>query len=237
MDNIDVEMAQIPKEDQQLKPLTDRENASKINKSKNPNLSIINHTSFLGEIRKEALATREAVQKSHDFIREAMENMKKELVKDVIMELNPRFIVLEELLKEIKEDKKCESESGDSDNDNEEEEEEEIHQENENTPAQQENQQPAQHRGEENNREIINNNHHGRRYNRGRGQNARRPRDSRLFYLLRQIDRERGFDTGYDRYRPYYPRDRGEFNREGYRGRNDFIYKIYKKYPFIIFMT
>uniref|UniRef100_A0A1I8BC51 RNA-directed DNA polymerase n=1 Tax=Meloidogyne hapla TaxID=6305 RepID=A0A1I8BC51_MELHA len=189
------------------------------------------------EIRKEALATREAVQKSHDFIREAMENMKKELVKDVIMELNPRFIVLEELLKEIKEDKKCESESGDSDNDNEEEEEEEIHQENENTPAQQENQQPAQHRGEENNREIINNNHHGRRYNRGRGQNARRPRDSRLFYLLRQIDRERGFDTGYDRYRPYYPRDRGEFNREGYRGRNDFIYKIYKKYPFIIFMT
>nr|CAD2178901.1 unnamed protein product [Meloidogyne enterolobii] len=213
-----------PKEDQQQKPLMDRENALKNAKSKSSNLSIINYTSFLGEIRKEGLSTRVTVQKSHDFIREAMETIKKELVKDILIELNPRFNILEELLKEIKEElptKKGESESGDSDNEDEEEEEEGQQENRENPPpAQQENQRPAQPHGEENNREV-NNHNHGRRFYRGNGQNARRPRDSRLFYLLRQLDRERGSDAGYDRYRPYYPRDRGEFNRNEYRGRND----------------
>lgn len=106
MANIDEIMDVQQKEDQQQKPLNERENISKNPKNKNSsNISIINTASFLGKIRKEAQTTRETVQKSHDFIREAMISMKKEIVNDVLQELNPRLNELEDLLKEVKNDK------------------------------------------------------------------------------------------------------------------------------------
>ena len=106
MANIDEIMDVQQKEDQQQKPLNERENISKNPKNKNSsNISIINTASFLRKIRKEAQTTRETVQKSHDFIREAMISMKKEIVNDVLQELNPRLNELEDLLKEVKNDK------------------------------------------------------------------------------------------------------------------------------------
>ena len=105
MANIDEIIDVQQKEDQQQKPLNERENISKNPKNKNSsNISIIN-TASLRKIRKEAQTTRETVQKSHDFIREAMISMKKEIVNDVLQELNPRLNELEDLLKEVKNDK------------------------------------------------------------------------------------------------------------------------------------
>ena len=200
----------------QKEPLIDRENVPKTSGKikNNSNISIINHTSLLGVIQKEALATRETVQKSHDYIREAMLTLKKEIVSDVLQELNPRLNELEDLLKEVKNEIATKDGESDFESDSEHEaenpEEAEIQQENQQNPA-------------ENLRggEVEANNNRGRgRERRGRGQYSR-PRDSRIFYLLRQLDRERGLEMANDRFRPYRPRERGENNRDGYRRRNE----------------
>ncbi|CAK5074153.1 unnamed protein product [Meloidogyne enterolobii] len=232
MDDINNINMEEPKEEQQTtkEPLMDRENnlVKNTSKAKNnsSNVSIINHTSFLALIQKEGKSTRETVQKSHDFIREAMLTLKNEIVGDVLQALNPQLSNFEDLLKEIKNEiTNNEENNSDSISVNEEINNEEEMQENLENPAEILRGGEANNR-EENatNREGNNNNNRGRG-GRGRAQN-RRSRDSRLFFLLRQIDRERGHEMARDRFRPYYPRGRGDYNNNQYnnnnfRGRNN----------------
>ncbi|CAK5100225.1 unnamed protein product [Meloidogyne enterolobii] len=91
--------------EQQENPPLDKESAQKkcAKPKKLPsNISLINQTSFLETIREESKSTRETVQNAHDYIREALISLKKEIVNDVIQELNPRLTEIEEILKEVK---------------------------------------------------------------------------------------------------------------------------------------
>ena len=227
MSSTDILMDQLFGEDgeQQEPPLDKESNQKNFNKTKRAtnNLALINKTSFLEAIREESKTTRETVQKSHDYIREALVSLKKEIVSEVIQKLNPRLTELEELLKEVKNKIAVKNDENESESGSDESEihEEEIQNEQQQQP---ENIPPAENeRGEVQNRdrapvnrggEFVRNNRRGARENRGgRG----RARDSRIFYLLRQLENE-GFNRApaRERWSPY--RENNYSNRNRYGG-------------------
>ena len=172
------------------------------------------NNTLLDSFQKESEITREVIKKAHDHIREALSVQNKAIVQEILHEINPRFVEIENSLVELKNAVRAlsanESET-DSDSDsvngqeNDEIEEEPLIQEN---SQQQAAQQPERENGQENRREARE-----RGNNRGRPRGGPRARDARIFFLLRQLERERAFG-GNNRFDPYLP------GRGGYGGGN-----------------
>nr|CAD2181855.1 unnamed protein product [Meloidogyne enterolobii] len=64
------------------------------NKKKNNNL--------FESIQKENEQIKEAIRKTHDFIREAIVDQSKEVVKEILQQVNPRFLEIENSILELK---------------------------------------------------------------------------------------------------------------------------------------
>jgi len=160
------------------------------NKKKNNNLFEV--------IQKENEEIKEILKKTHDYIREAIVDQSKEVVAEILQQINPRLEEIENKLEEIKSEIRTIATSNEGEGESEaggniEEEQVEQQQQNIQPPLQQnQNRQEA--------REVVN--------GRGRARGNSRARDARMFYLLRQLDRERGFN---DRYSPF--RGNGGGNR------------------------
>uniref|UniRef100_A0A915MG31 Uncharacterized protein n=3 Tax=Meloidogyne TaxID=189290 RepID=A0A915MG31_MELJA len=177
--------------------------------------------------KKECQKVRETMINIHDKIREEMKEMKKEIVSEVLHSICP---VLEEIKGTLNElvpkienlENKSDSELSES-----EDEEEEKDPSRENKMEEQ----PAAHG---NRGENIRENHAGTsRENRGenardnRGGNRGRPRgrarNSRLFYLLRQLENEQYRNSTRGRYTPYQEENHRYYrNNDGnprYQGR------------------
>ena len=218
----EVNMEELFGENEQIEnpPLVKESPQKKGAKPKKPpsNISLINTTSFLETIREESKSTRETVQNAHDYIREALISLKKEIVNDVIQELNPRLNEIEELLKEVKTEitaKNGEPESESDSNESEDDQEENRNEVNNQPAGNNRGEAPIRGRARVNRGgEGIrgNNNFRARESRGGRGSG----RDARVFYLMRQLGKE-GFGraNARDRWSPYqdYSRNGGSSRR------------------------
>jgi len=142
------------------------------------------------------------IGKIEEKIIKAIVDQSKEVVAEILQQINPRFEEIENKLEEIKSEIRNIATSNEGEGESEaggniEEEQVEQQQQNIQPPLQQnQNRQEA--------REVVN--------GRGRARGNSRARNARMFYLLRQLDRERGFN---DRYSPF--RGNGGGNRRQQR--------------------
>uniref|UniRef100_A0A914P1H9 Uncharacterized protein n=1 Tax=Meloidogyne incognita TaxID=6306 RepID=A0A914P1H9_MELIC len=180
------------------------------NKKKNNNLFEL--------VQKENEQIKEVIKKTHDFIREAIVDQSKEVVKEILQQVNPRFIEIENSILELKNAVQALSAESEISSDSVSvmgPEEEEV----EGEPiVNEEQQQNAQRHvpieNQQNNRIDARDGPQNRREARGRGNDRGRPRvgrsarDARLFFLLRQLERERANE----RFSPY------RHSRGGYGG-------------------
>ena len=168
-------------------------------------------------IQKESENTREVIKKSHDHIREALSAQNKAIVEEILHEINPRFVEIENSLTEIKNavralannESETESENDSVNNEELEDEVQENQQQNEREDIQENRQEAGERENRQENRLEARGGGNNRRRSRG-GQGAR---NARLFFLLRQLERERGFGNN-DRFDPY------RHGRGGYGGGN-----------------
>ncbi|KAL7073694.1 hypothetical protein ACQ4LE_003723 [Meloidogyne hapla] len=178
------------------------------------------NNTLLENIQKESETTRETIIKVHDKIREALSSQQKAIVEEILQEINPRFLEIETSLNELKiqlQNLSAESEAlSDSVSVAGLEEEPPINEEPIQNAQQNIQQQAPQENEQHIRREARGNEQQYRREarelgnNRGQPRGGRRTRDARLFFLLRQLERERAND----RFNPYRP------GRGGYGGGN-----------------
>lgn len=181
-------------------------------------IHLLNSTSFVGEVKK-------AVQISHDALIKHMESLKQQIVQEVtasvLQEINPRLFTMEEniarILDKVNAPANNNAELDDDDNDsNPSGDEEEEHDEDMAPVVPPAN--AVENRAPPERRQQMQQQQNGRP-ERGRGGGGRgfvQAHNSRMFYLLRQLEREqeRRFN------RPYYDRRQDNNRRNAYMDGN-----------------